>query len=72
MSFDEYMAWEAEQEEKWELVDGRPVLRSDRWWRDPVTGMAGARADTIASCAIYSSVCRRGLGRGRARRSLPI
>lgn len=42
MSFDEYLAWEADQEEKWELVDGSPVPRSDRWWRDPVTGMAGA------------------------------
>jgi Uma2 family endonuclease len=42
MSFQEYMAWEAEQPEKWELVDGRPVLRSERWWRDPVTRIAGA------------------------------
>ena len=42
MPFDDYLAWEAEQDEKWELVDGRPVLRSERWWRDPVTGMAGA------------------------------
>lgn len=42
MSFEEYLVWEAEQEEKWELVDGVPVLRSERWSHDPVTGMAGA------------------------------
>jgi Uma2 family endonuclease len=42
-TFDAYMAWEAEQEEKWEFVDGFPVRRSERWDVDPVTGMAGAR-----------------------------
>jgi Uma2 family endonuclease len=42
-TFETYMAWEAEQDEKWEFVDGRPVRRSERWWKDPVTGMAGAR-----------------------------
>ena len=42
-TFDRYMAWEAEQEEKWEFVDGFPVRRSERWDVDPVTGMAGAR-----------------------------
>lgn len=42
-TWDEYMAWEAEQEEKWELVDGYAVPRSDRWDFDPATGMAGAR-----------------------------
>lgn len=41
-TWDEYMAWEAEQEEKWELVDGYAVPRSERWHYDPVTGMAGA------------------------------
>lgn len=43
MTLDAYRAWEAEQPEKWELVDGFPVRRSERWWHDPVTGMAGAR-----------------------------
>lgn len=42
MTFDEYVEWEARQEEKWELVNGRPVPRSARWDYDPVTGMAGA------------------------------
>jgi Uma2 family endonuclease len=37
------MAWEAEQEEKWELVDGYAVPRSERWDFDAATGMAGAR-----------------------------
>jgi hypothetical protein len=32
MSFEEYLEWEARQDEKWELVDGRPVRRSDRWF----------------------------------------
>lgn len=41
-TFEEYLEWESLQEEKWELVDGRPVLRSERWHYDPVTGMAGA------------------------------
>lgn len=27
MSVEDYLAWEATQEEKWELVDGAPVLR---------------------------------------------
>lgn len=43
MTIAEFLLWEERQEEKWELVDGVPVLRSERWWRDPVTGMAGAR-----------------------------
>lgn len=42
MTFEEYLVWEAKQEEKWELVDGRPVRRSDRWHYDEITGMAGA------------------------------
>lgn len=42
MTFEEYLEWEALQEEKWELIDGQPVLRSARWSYDPVTGMAGA------------------------------
>lgn len=42
MTFEAYLEWEAKQDEKWELVDGRPVRRSDRWYYDPVTGMAGA------------------------------
>lgn len=41
-TFEEYMAWEQEQEEKWELVDGYAVRRSERWSFDPATGMAGA------------------------------
>jgi len=41
-TFEEYLAWEAKQEEKWELVDGYAVRRSERWWFDPATGMAGA------------------------------
>lgn len=41
-TWDEYMAWEAEQEEKWELVDGYAVRRSDRWHYDAATGMADA------------------------------
>lgn len=43
-TWDQYMEWEAQQEEKWELVDGYAVRRSERWWFDPVTGMAGATA----------------------------
>lgn len=64
MSFDEYLAWEAEQPEKWELVDGLPVRRSDRWERDPVTGMAGAtlRHNRIVSNLI--SALRSRLGGG--------
>lgn len=42
MTFEEYLEWEALQDEKWELVDGYPVRRSDRWSYDPATGMAGA------------------------------
>jgi len=41
-TFEEYLEWEAAQEEKWELVDGYAVRRSDRWHYDPATGMAGA------------------------------
>ncbi len=41
-TFEEYLAWEAAQDEKWELVDGYAVRRSDRWHWDPATGMAGA------------------------------
>ena len=44
-TFEEYLKWEAAQDEKWELVDGYAVRRSDRWWFDPVTGMAGATRD---------------------------
>lgn len=42
MSFEDYLVWEAKQPEKWELADGRPVLRSARWHYDPATGMASA------------------------------
>lgn len=42
MTFEDYLEWEALQDEKWELVDGYPVRRSDRWSYDPVAGMAGA------------------------------
>jgi Uma2 family endonuclease len=51
MTLEEFLEWENAQEEKWELVDGYPVPRSDRWYRDPVTGMAGAtfRHNRIAS-----------------------
>jgi Uma2 family endonuclease len=38
MTLDEFLAWEAAQEEKWELVDGRPVLRR---LRKEATAMAG-------------------------------
>lgn len=41
MTYEEYLDWESQQEELWELVNGYPVLRSERWDRDPVTGMAG-------------------------------
>lgn len=41
-TWDEYMDWEAQQEEKWELVDGYAVRRSERWRFDSATGMAGA------------------------------
>lgn len=41
MSFEEYLEWEADQEEMWELVDGYPVRWSDRKDFDPATGMAG-------------------------------
>ena len=30
MSVDDFLAWEATQDEKWELVDGEPVLRRTR------------------------------------------
>jgi hypothetical protein len=42
-TWNEYMAWEAEQEEKWELVDGYAVPRDERWAYDAAVGMAGAR-----------------------------
>lgn len=41
MTFEEYLEWEADQDEKWELVDGYPVRWSDRKDFDPATGMAG-------------------------------
>jgi Uma2 family endonuclease len=41
-TFEEYLEWEAAQDEMWELVDGYAVRRSDRWWLDPVNGTAGA------------------------------
>lgn len=60
MSFEEYLAWEAEQEEKWKLVDGWPVLRSERWSRDPVTGMAGtAIAHNIIVANLITSLTSR-------------
>lgn len=55
MTFEEYLEWEAKQDEKWELVRGRPVRRSDRWHYDPVTGMAGA---TRAHNRIISNLLR--------------
>lgn len=42
MTFEEYLDWEAMQAEKWELVDGYPERRSNRWFYDPVNDMAGA------------------------------
>jgi len=50
-TFEAYLEWEAKQEEKWELVDGYAVRRSERWWYDPATGMAGAtwRHNAIAA-----------------------
>jgi len=54
-TFDEYLAWEAEQEEKWELVDGYAVRRSDRWHYDAATGMAGA---TYAHNLLQSNLLR--------------
>ncbi len=54
-TWDEYMAWEAEQDEKWELVDGYAYRRSDRWHWDPVTGMAGA---TLAHNMVVANLIR--------------
>jgi Uma2 family endonuclease len=55
MTFEEYLEWESQQEELWELVDGYPVLRSERWERDPVTGMAGT---TVAHNLIVVNLLR--------------
>ena len=55
MTYEEYLDWESQQEELWELVNGYPVLRSDRWERDPVTGMAGT---TIAHNLIVGNILR--------------
>ena len=43
MTVSEFLAWEVAQPEKWELVDGRPVLRAVRKWGrlDVAQGMAG-------------------------------
>jgi Uma2 family endonuclease len=42
MTFEDYLEWEAKQDERWEFVCGRPVRRSDRQDYDPATGVAGA------------------------------
>jgi Uma2 family endonuclease len=55
MTFEEYHAWEQEQDELWELVNGVPVLRSDRWDRDPITGMSGT---TRAHNRIVANILR--------------
>ena len=69
-TWDEYMAWEAEQEEKWELVDGYAVPRSERWDFDPVTGMAGAtQAHNIVVANLISGLAAR--LRGGPCRALP-
>lgn len=54
-TLEEYLEWEAGQDEKWELVDGYAERRSDRWWFDPVTGMAGA---TFAHNRVVGNVIR--------------
>ena len=54
-TFEEYLEWEAAQEEKWELVDGYAYRRSERWHYDPTTGMAGA---TFAHNLIQSNLIR--------------
>lgn len=41
MTPEEFFAWHERQEEKYELIDGYPVLK---FKRDPVTGMAGGTA----------------------------
>lgn len=42
MTIAEFPQWEERQEFKHELVDGYPVPRSERWWRDPAAGIADA------------------------------
>jgi len=61
-TFEDYLVWEAEQEEKWELVDGYAVRRSDRWHWDPATGKAGA---TRAHNIVLANLIRH-LGNGLA------
>lgn len=69
-TWDEYMAWEAEQEEKWELVDGYAVPRSARWDFDPATGMAGAtQAHNLAVANLLTAIAPR--LRGGSCRALP-
>lgn len=64
MTFEAYHAWEQEQDEMWELVNGVPQLRSDRWERDPVTGMSGTtRAHNIIVANILRHLGNRLAGR---------
>lgn len=41
MTIEEFLAWEELQEEKHELIDGRPVLRRLRKWPDETEAMSG-------------------------------
>lgn len=54
MTEEEFFAWRASQEEKYELIDGYPVLK---FGRDPVTGMAGgSAAHNLISANVISSL----------------
>jgi len=69
-TWDEHMAWEAEQEEKWELVDGFAVRRSERWSYDPATGRTGAtQAHNLAVANLIAALSPR--LRGGPCRALP-
>lgn len=64
MTQEEFFAWHARQEEKYELIDGYPVLK---FQRDPLTGMAGGSAAHNLIAANVISALRPQLRKGGCR-----
>lgn len=57
MTVDEFLVWEASQEEKWELVDGVPVLRAERKWPGGAEMMAGgSRRHALVAANIIAAL----------------
>lgn len=67
MTETEYLAWEDQQLEKWELVDGQPVLRAERkGWITP-EGMAGGSYLHAVVCGNIDRALNRRLRGGSCR-----